>query len=196
MKTSSFIILFCFLPLICVGQTKYFTINSQILQEERQVKLQLPRTYNSNQDQHYPLIVVFDADYLFEPIAGTVDYLNYWDEIPEAIIIGINQSKTRSDDFEIGKTRFLPKRKGADFFDFVEIELIQKLKEKYRIADFKLAVGHNQSANFINFFLLRESLLFNAYISLSPIFTNKMPERLKTAFKTKESKVLHKLQPW
>ena len=192
MKTSIYLILFL-LPFVNFSQTEYFTVNSQILQDKREVKLQLPRTYNSNEDQHYPLIVVFDGDYLFEPIAGTIDYLSYWDEVPEAIIIGINQSETRSDDFQIGSNRFLPKFKGADFFDFIEIELIPMLEDKYRIADFKMAVGHNRSANFINFFLLRKSLLFNGYISLSPLLTTQMSDRVINALQTKKTKLFYYL---
>jgi len=192
MKISIYLLLFL-LPFINLAQTEYFTVNSQILQDKREIKLQLPRTYNSNEDQRYPLIVVFDGDYLFEPIAGTIDYLSYWDEVPEAIIIGINQSKTRSDDFQIGSSRYLPEGKGADFFDFVEIELIPMIEDKYRIAEFKMAVGHNQSANFINFFLLRKSLLFNGYISLSPLLSTNMSERVTNALKTKDTKLFYYL---
>ena len=192
MKISICLIL-SLLPFINFSQTEYFTVNSQILQDKREIKLQLPRTYNSNEDQRYPLIVVFDGDYLFEPIAGTIDYLSYWDEVPEAIIIGINQSKTRSDDFQIGSSRYLPEGKGADFFDFVEIELIPMIEDKYRIAEFKMAVGHNQSANFINFFLLRKSLLFNGYISLSPLLSTNMSERVTNALKTKDTKLFYYL---
>jgi len=152
-------ILCMLIPFVGFAQTEYFTVTSQVLQSKREVKLQLPRSYSSNQDQSYPLVVVFDGDHLFEPIAGTMDYLSYWDEVPEAIIVGINQSGMRSDDFQIGSKRFLPQGKGADFFDFIEVELIPMLEKQYRIVGFKMAVGHNRSANFINFFLLRETLL-------------------------------------
>ena len=192
MRTSIFLILFL-LPFFNFGQTEYFTINSQILQDKRELKLQLPRTYNSSGDQRYPLIVVFDGNYLFEPIAGTVDYLSYWNEIPEAIIIGINQSETRNDDFQIGDKEFLPTLKGDDFLQFIENELLPLLEDKYRIAGFKVAVGHNKSANFINFFLLRKSLPFNGYISLSPLLSTKMAKRVENALKTKEERLFYNL---
>ena len=139
------------------------------------------------------MIVVFDGNYLYEPIAGTVDYLSYWDEVPEAIIIGINQSEKENSDFQIGFETNLPKGSGGDFFDFIEIELIPTLEEKYRIADFRMAVGHSQSANFINFFLLRKSLLFNGYVSLSPFLSTNMSNRVINALKTKETKLFYYL---
>ena len=186
-------ILCMLIPFVVLAQTEYFTVTSQILQSKREVKLQLPRSYNSNEDQSYPLVVVFDGDYLFEPIAGTMDYLSYWDEVPEAIIVGINQSGTRNDDFQIGSDRFLPQGKGADFFDFIEIELIPLLEEKFRIAGFKIAVGHSQSGNFINFFLLRKSLTFNGYISLSPLLSKEMPKRIINNLKAKNTKLFYYL---
>lgn len=186
-------ILCMLIPFVVSAQTEYFTVTSQVLQSKREVKLQLPRTYNSSEDQSYPLVVVFDGDYLFEPIAGTMDYLSYWDEVPEAIIVGINQSGMRKDDFQIGSDKFLPQGRGADFFDFIEVELVPMLEEQYRIAGFKMAVGHNRSANFINFFLLRETLLFNAYISLSPLLSIKMPQRIENSLSTKGSKLFYYL---
>lgn len=185
MKTY-LLLLFFLSTLIVNAQTEYFTITSQTLQSKREVKVQLPRTYNSDKDQTYPLIFVFNGDYLFEPIAGTVDYLSYWDEIPEAIIVGINQEKNKKDDFKIGKEKFLPVRTGADFFDFIELELMQTLNDNYRISNFKVAVGHGASGNFINFFLLRETLLFQGFINLSPLFSEKMPERISNALARKE----------
>ena len=184
---------FLFLPLTTFCQTDYFTIASQILQDEREIKLQLPRNYVANEDQSYPLIFVFDGDYLFEPVAGIVDYLSYWDEVPESIVIGINQSETRNNDFQIGSQQYLPTGKGADFFDFIETELIPVLEDKYRISGFKVAVGHNRSANFINFFLLRDTLLFNGYIALSPLLSTEMSSRVEGALKTKDSKLFYQL---
>ena len=185
-----FIFLF---PFISVCQTEYFTISSETLQDEREIKVQLPRTYNSNEDKRYPLIFVFDGDYLFEPVAGVVDYLSYWDEIPEAIVIGINQSKTRDNDFQIGPKRNLPAGFGSEFFDFIQNELLFRLKNRYRISRFKVAIGHDRSANFINFFLLRKNLLFNAYISLSPQLSTEMAQRVESALKNTKAKLFYHL---
>ena len=192
MKKSIYLIIYL-IPFFNFCQIEYFDVNSEILQDKREIKLQLPRTYNENEGQSYPLILVFNGEYLFEPFAGIADYLGNWDEVPEAIIVGINQSKTKNDDFQIGEDRYLPEGRGADFFDFIEIELIPLLEEKFRIAGFKIAVGHSRSGNFINFFLLRKSLSFNGYISLSPLLSKKMPDRIINALKTKETKLFYYL---
>ena len=72
------------------SQTQYELINSDRL-GERELKIQLPRNYADNKEQFYPLIITMDGDYLFEITAGNVDYMSYWDDIPEAIVVGINQ---------------------------------------------------------------------------------------------------------
>lgn len=192
MKNSIYLII-CLIPFFNFSQIEYFDVNSEILQEKREIKLQLPRTYNEKTEQRYPLILVFNGEYLFEPVAGVADYLGNWDEVPEAIIVGINQSETKSNDFQIDEDRYLPEGKGADFFDFIEIELIPLLEEKFRIAGFKIAVGHSQSGNFINFFLLRKSLTFKGYISLSPLLSKEMPKRIINNLKTKNTKLFYYL---
>jgi predicted alpha/beta superfamily hydrolase len=192
MKIFIYLIIYL-IPFFNFSQIEYFDVNSEILQDKREIKIQLPRKYNNNEGQSYPLILVFNGEYLFEPVAGIADYLGNWDEVPEAIIVGINQSETKNDDFQIGEDRHLPEEKGADFFDFIEIELIPLLEEKFRIAGFKIAVGHSRSGNFINYFLLRKSLSFNGYISLSPLLSKKMPDRVINALKTKKTKLFYYL---
>ncbi len=72
-----------------LSQTEYIDINSSILKESRQIKPQLPRNYNST-EKEYPILLVLDGDYLFEPFAGNVDYLSYWGITPEAIPKALN----------------------------------------------------------------------------------------------------------
>ena len=91
--------------------------------EKRQLKIQVPRNYEKNVDTMYPVIVVFDGDYLFEPVAGIADYYSYWDEMPDAIIVGINQMKTKSEDFACDEINGLPSDTGAAFFEFITFDL-------------------------------------------------------------------------
>ncbi len=80
-------------PLLSSAQTLYETISSEKLGETREIKIQLPRNYEENTEKTYPVILVLDGDYLFEPMAGNVDYSSYWEDAPEMIVVGVNQSK-------------------------------------------------------------------------------------------------------
>jgi len=147
--------------------------------EKRQLKIQVPRNYKANVDTMYPVIVVFDGDYLFEPVAGIADYYSYWDEMPDAIIVGINQINSKPLDFYCDEINGLPADTGASFFEFITFDLFNFIDNNYRTVPFRTIIGHGESANFLNFYLFQEKPFFNAYISLSPRFTPKMELRLK-----------------
>jgi len=150
------------------AQIENIFVKSRILDGDRGIKIQPPRNYDYNSKKVYPLIIVFDGDYLFEPVAGIVDYLSYWEEIPEAFVVGINQSGHRLEDGKYDTTDFLPISTGAQFFDFIQLEVMKYLNENYNIGKFKIAVGHDYMANFINFFLFSSQSKFQGYINLSP----------------------------
>jgi predicted alpha/beta superfamily hydrolase len=150
------------------AQVENVLVRSRILDDSRGIKIQLPRNYDGDNKKVYPLIMVFDGDYLFEPVAGIVDYLSYWEEIPEAFVVGVTQAGTRIEDGKYDTSDFLPISTGARFFDFIQLEVIKNLEENYNIGDFKIAVGHDYMANFINFFLFSTKAEFKGYINLSP----------------------------
>ena len=160
-----------------LAQTKYELIDSERL-GDREIKIQLPRSYKLNNEAFYPLIVVLDGDYLFETIAGTVDYMAYWDDMPEAILVGINQDRTRSEDLYLSDEDHFPIRGGAKFYEFLGAELVPYMIDNYRVGKFKVAVGHGESANFINFLSFVKNPLFQAYIAMSPALTPLMSDNL------------------
>ena len=93
---------------LTLAQTVYESMESEFLGTSRELKIQLPRNYEENSEKYYPLIVVFDGDYLFEVVAGNVDYYSYWEDMPEAIVVGVNQDCSRSEDCYISMDDYLP----------------------------------------------------------------------------------------
>ncbi|GGH36738.1 esterase [Mangrovimonas yunxiaonensis] len=183
MKKIHLLLLLFFTVQIAFSQVDYKTIFSEKLGEERELKIQLPRGYADSDNKRYPLIVVFDGDYLFEPVAGNVDYYSYWDDMPEAIVVGINQLDKRYDDSLYSEQNSLPIETGVSFFEFVGMELMPYLEKNYRIENFKMAIGHGETANFINYYLLKGEPLFQGYVVLSPDLApdmlNYIPEKLQ-----------------
>lgn len=160
------------------AQVSYHNIESEKLGESRQIKIQLPRGYENDVEKTYPLFVVFDGDYLFEPLTGNIDYYSYWEDMPEAIVIGINQVNTREEDCLFSEENFLPIKTGASFFEFVGLELVPYIEKNYRTANFRIAVGHGETANFINYYLFKDNPLFQAYISISPNLAPEMEQHI------------------
>ena len=63
------------------------------MNENREITIGLPASYLTNPTKKYPLLIVLDGDYLFDPFQGALNYGAYWDDLPEVIIVGINQNK-------------------------------------------------------------------------------------------------------
>ncbi len=188
------LILLCFLSSLFVsGQIIYEEFNSTRLNEVRKLKIQLPRNYDSNEKKVYPIVLVLDADYLFEPVAGNVDYFSYWEDMPESIVVGIMQGDQRYDDCNYDNDNFMPADIGADFFEFIGLELIPYIDNKYRTAKFIIAIGHDFTANFINYYLFKDPPLFNGYINLSPDLAPLMDERLPIRIPQIQSKIFYYL---
>ena len=192
MRKIILLIAFAFISFNTIAQTVYRDIDGPD-GEKRQLKIQVPRNYEANADMMYPVIVVFDGDYLFEPVAGVADYYSYWDEMPEAIVVGINQIKTKELDFLCDELNGLPFDSGAAFFEFITYDLFNFIDNNYRTVPFRTIVGHGESANFLNFYLFQEQPFFNAYISLSPSFTEKMELRLKEQFSDLQTPIFYSL---
>jgi predicted alpha/beta superfamily hydrolase len=177
------------LTLNCFAQKTVEPFSSQKLEGDRDIYITLPPNYERDKNQKFPLLLVLDGEYLFDPFQGALKFGNYWDDLPEVILVGISQNKQeeRYADSEFDEETGLPIETGANFFDFIGTELIPYLEKTYRIAPFKIIAGHDTTAGFLNFFLYKENPIFDAYISLSPDLAldmeNRIPERLNAIVK-------------
>ncbi|MCB0443440.1 MAG: alpha/beta hydrolase, partial [Flavobacterium sp.] len=188
MKFIPFLSVFLF-SLYSYAQKTVVPFSSEKLGGDRDIYLSLPPSYDRDENQKFPLLLVLDGEYLFDPFQGALKFGNYWDDLPEVILVGISQNKEeeRYADSEFDEESGLPIETGANFFDFIGTELMPYLQKTYRIAPFKIIAGHDTTAGFLNFFLYKENPIFDAYISLSPELAldmeNRIPERLNAIAK-------------
>jgi hypothetical protein len=138
-----------------------------------------PTSYESNPEKKYPTLVLLDGEYLLDPFEGILKYGSYWDDLPEMIIIAIDQNngETRFKDSEFDDAGF-PSGSGADFFEFIGQELYPYVDKKYRTLPFRMIAGHDTTAGFLNFYLYKDNPIFNAYISLAPEMAPEMEKRV------------------
>jgi predicted alpha/beta superfamily hydrolase len=168
MRKTILIVLACLLCTPILAQISYDEISSSKLNVVRQLKIKLPKNYDPSSELKHPLIIVFDGDYLFEPVIGQVDFQTYFDDMPGSIIVGVVQGSDRHYDGYCDEVTGLPKESGLRFHDFVSDELIPYLDDKYNTSKFRVAVGHDLMGNFINSYLFKEDPLFQAYVCISP----------------------------
>ncbi|MFI8605442.1 alpha/beta hydrolase [Cellulophaga baltica] len=163
------------------------------LQERRDVQYYIPENYT--QEKKYPLIIVLDAEYLFENVVATAKFYSRFHGMPEAIIAGVNQSKDneRYDDCAFDEVSGLPSDSSKLFFEFLGMELIPYLETSYNTAPFKMIVGYDITANFSNYYLFKEDSLFNSYVSISPTLAPEMETRVPARLSAMEKTIFYHL---
>ena len=170
------------------------TIKSSFLNERRAIEIQLPRSYEADVMKKYPLILVMDGDYMFNLVSGSVDYLSFWGDIPENLVVGISQRDSRFDDSSnLDPIDYTPISSTANFYDFLVNELIPFITKNYRVSNFRILVGHERTANFINFFLLKENPAIRGVVSISPRFTKNIDKYITEKLKGTQSKIIYTL---
>ena len=170
------------------------TILSKYLNEKRAIEIQLPRSYKIEVDKNYPLMIVLDGDYMFNIVSGSVDYLSYWGDIPENLVVGINQKDSRFQDSSVlDNITHTPISSTASFYDFIVNELIPYFSKNYRVSNFKVIVGQERTANFANFFLLKNDPQIRGVISISPKISENMNRYLNENLSKSNSKIVYTL---
>ncbi len=174
-------ILFPFLALFFFlgnAQVKEEIFESFKLQERRDVSYYFPENYSD--EKKYPLIVVLDADYLFDLVVANAKFYSEHNRMPDAIIVGVHQSENdlRWEDCDFEQSTGLPTEKGELFYEFLGTELIPYLETSYSTAPFKMFIGYDITANFGNYFLFKDRSLFNSYLSISPVLATEMESRV------------------
>ena len=170
------------------------TILSKYLNEKRAIEIQLPRSYEIESNKNYPLMIVLDGDYMFNIVSGSVDYLSYWGDVPENLVVGINQKDTRFQDSSVfDNITYTPISSTASFYDFIINELIPYFSKNYRVSNFKVIVGQERTANFANFFLLKNNPQIRGVISISPKISENMNRYLNENLSKTNSKIVYTL---
>ncbi|MCB0475121.1 MAG: hypothetical protein KDC69_05560 [Flavobacteriaceae bacterium] len=151
------------------------------LNNERVLKIYLPDSYKQDSTRVYPLAIVLDAEYLFDIYVANSKMFAMNDLAPEQIVVGVyqNQKNERQTDCEVDVNGRLTET-SSKFIRFIQNELISHIESKYRISPFKTIVGNTITANFINYFLLEQEPVFNAYININPSYSTDIADLFRS----------------
>ena len=163
-------------PIDKVSIGDVLTLNSEILNEDRSIYVNLPESYTESTFR-YPVLYLLDAEYEFHHTTGTISFLSGTGKIPEVIVVGIvNTNRSRdltpeAPNDEESKA-FWGEIGGADTFRrFIKEELIPFIDNTYRTIDYRLVRGQSFGGLFGIYDVLREDPIFDAYITTSPSVT-------------------------
>ena len=145
------------------------SIPAKGLDETVTVQISLPDTYQHSNDFRYPLLIVLDGATQFDHVASSNKFLSTYAITPEMIVVGLNIrdrlkyfTHTEHKDFK-GRTG-----QANALAQFISVELIQLLKDQYRVAPYTLVSGHSLSGLFTSYLLFSTDNNINAAISISP----------------------------
>jgi predicted alpha/beta superfamily hydrolase len=151
------------------------TLHSNILNEDRVVWVRTPHNYDKTAGP-FPVLYLADGPSHINLIGSTMDFLAEGDRMPPLIIVGIaNTDRTRdmtpshSDEKASDGSIAYPSSGGADhFIDFIQNELMPEIERRYRVASYKIFVGHSLGALLAVHILITRPDMFQAYIAASP----------------------------
>ena len=161
-------------PLV-LGQS--LGIQSQELNEKRNLNIYLPEGYNQADTIKYPVIYLLDGgmDEDFIHVVGLIQFNNFsWiNRVPKSIVVGIENVDRKRDltfvsSVESEKKRYPEAGQSGNFINFIEKELQPFIDKKYNTSDSKMLIGQSIGGLFAVEVLLKKPLLFNKYIIVSP----------------------------
>ncbi len=142
------------------------TIQSKVLDEERELLIYKPVGYDQSQEK-YPVLYLLDAHLKFHFCTGIVWSLRRYGRIPKMLVVGILNTD-RNRDFTPTKV-LNPTEGGADnFIEFMKYELIPYIDKNYRTQPFRILYGSSLCGMFTIYTLLTAPDTFMAYIASSP----------------------------
>ncbi len=136
------------------GSAQSFQITSSIMQEKRRIFIVLPASYSrSSPGRRFPVMVLADGEYLIAAVAAASDELMRNGQIPESVIVGI-ENIGASDSLTSDQKRVYDltppgfsvsgsslNQGGDRFLDFIEKELLPALDRQFRTAPPRTFVG-------------------------------------------------------
>jgi len=146
------------------------SINSEILQETRNILIHLPSDY-LNSNKSYPVFFQLDGDdILLSESTGIVNRLALREEVIEEVIIVAIENTNRARDMWPVNNKYYPEPNAVgakEFLDFFEKELIPYIENNYRTNENKILCGQSLSTVFTFYAFLTKPELFDSYIACS-----------------------------
>jgi hypothetical protein len=183
-----------------IGDTRYHHLESEAVGRGFHIYVMVPDDYDPADSEAYPTVYVLDGGGLFPLFSAYYRYLNFGEEIPDAIIVGISYG---TDDFAEGNfrstdyTALSDERDywgGAENFQrFLSDELFPVIEAGYRSrADRRIVFGQSIGGQFVLYTALTQPELFWGHIASNPALHRNLPfflERFSYARETGPSKL-------
>lgn len=155
--------------------TKEFTLSNG---ETKNVKLFIPKNYETDTIHKCSVMLVLNDGYLFDLTRGNAKLFADSDLAPKQIVVGIPTDLSENKDISFVKEKSILTTNSAVFYDFIKKDLISYIKTNYRTSPFFSIIAEREAAFFSSFFLQENTLLFNAYVLINPNLNEQRIKRI------------------
>lgn len=118
----------------------YFEFESSVVGRSFHIYVSLPEGYDSTESTEYPVVYLLDGDSLFPILAANHLFLNYDEDLPKAIVVGIAYgsfdpaTNKRGYDFSAPAPDATSEQGGApEFLSFLKSELLPEVERQFRV---------------------------------------------------------------
>ena len=152
------------------------SIYSNVLKEQRSIKVLLPESYKPGSTDRYEVIYVTDGEWAMDPFSFDYKWAQGEGFVPPAIVVAIPNryiEKVNQRDRD-----FLPVHVpdpaisggAANFLAFIKNELIPYVDKKYPANGTNSIYGHSYGGLFVLYALLSEPQVFQSFYATDPPF--------------------------
>jgi len=151
-----------------------FSIQSESMQDTREIIVHLPANYDPDREAGYPVIYMLDAGAADKMTAEIASFYNWGDLMPELIVIGLKNVNRGLDflphyyDVEIDGEQVFGN--GGKLLAYIENELTPFADNQFNTNGDNVFAGHSWAGQYLAYALSQSPGLFNAYFITSPAF--------------------------
>ncbi len=163
------------IPQVEIAGTQVLSINSQVVDQEYLLYINLPRNYNDT-NRKFPVLFLLDAQWDF-PLMQALYGEQYYDGlVPDVVIVGITWGGENPNHDALRARDFTPSASGPTetsgnapkFLEFIKTELIPFIESNYRVTNDRALTGSSLGGLFTLYAMFNETNLFTKYILTSP----------------------------
>jgi predicted alpha/beta superfamily hydrolase len=178
---------------VTLDKTEQFTLSSKYVAGENYlIRVGLPVNYDSY-DYSFPVLYVLDGDKSFGMTKDIADWLIWFGEIKDIIVVGISYGQgtdawwekrerdyTHCQDTNLAKGTAKNTGGAENFLKFVKNELIPVINKKYKaLHDSNALMGISYGGMLTSYVLFAQPEMFNGYIIIGPTLIWKNENILK-----------------
>ena len=156
----------------------YFAFESRAVGRSYHIYVSLPEGYDAAGSVDYPVVYLLDGDSLFPILAANHLFLQYDEDLPKAIVVGIAYGSfdpkinKRGFDFSAPASDATDEQGGAPaFLSFLKSELLQEVEKRYRAdSTRRVLFGQSRGGYMVLYSAFADPDLFWGRIASNPSF--------------------------